>query len=278
MVSKRGIWLAVVFIALLAGSAGATEKWLPLPPASIAQWYKPHNERQVWLHTMFSLRREMQAVAEYAAADEPALARQWTERFSEHYLKIAEMVPEWRDELDYQWLERLRSAAQAGDREAVALALRKLGQGCKSCHREYRAVTALLYRTPDFGKIQIKKSPGGPTVPYAEAMEELSTLVNRIKIATDDNREQLALASLQQLRHRLDDLGTSCADCHKDPASRERYLGKLTNEALQDLERGLKQGDKKLAGRSLGSAAVYACARCHAVHRTPYDMRDRLLP
>jgi cytochrome c553 len=109
-------------------------------------------------------------------------------------------------------------------------------------------------------------------------MEELSTLVNRIKIATDDNREPHALASLQQLRHRLDDLGNSCADCHKDPTSRERYLGKLTNEALQDLERGLKQGDKKLAGRSLGSAAVYACARCHAVHRTPYDMRDRLLP
>jgi cytochrome c556 len=251
---------------------------LPLPPASIAQWYKPHNERQVWLHTMFSLRREMQAVAEYAAADEPALTRQWTERFSGHYLKIAEMVPEWRDELDYQWLERLQSAAQAGDGTAVGLALRKLGQGCKSCHREYRAVTALLYRSPDFGKFRVTRSSDGVAADYPEVMEELSTLVNRIKIATDDNREQLALASLERLRRRLDDLGNSCADCHRDPAPRERFLGRLTNEALDDLERGLKQGDNKLVGRSLGSAAVYACARCHAVHRAPSDMRDRLLP
>lgn len=278
MVNKRGIRLAVVLIALLAGSAGATEKWLPLPPASIAQWYKPQNERQVWLHTMFNLRREMQAVAEYAAADEPELTRQWTERFAEHYLKIAEMVPEWRDELDYQWLERLRAAAQVADGEAVALALRKIGQGCNACHREYRAVTALLYRTPDFSKIRVTRMNDGATAEYPEVMEELSTLVNRIKIATDDNREQLALVSLEQLRHRLDDLGNSCSDCHKDPAPRERFLGKLTHEALLDLERGLEQGDKKLAGRSLGSAAVYACARCHAVHRTPYDMRVRLLP
>ena len=36
------------------------------PPASLAQWYKPENERQVWLHNMFKLRREMQAIRLYS--------------------------------------------------------------------------------------------------------------------------------------------------------------------------------------------------------------------
>ena len=36
------------------------------PPASLEKWYKPANKRQVWLHTMFRLRREMQAISEYA--------------------------------------------------------------------------------------------------------------------------------------------------------------------------------------------------------------------
>jgi len=263
---------------MITGSVAAAEKYVPLPPASIAQWYKPQNDRQVWLHTMFSLRREMQAVTEYSAAGEQALAQKWVERFTGHYLKIAEMVPEWKDELEYQWLERLKSAAETGDGNGVELALRKIGQGCKSCHREYRAVTAILYRTPDFSNVMIEKSTDKSTNSFADVMEELSSLINRIKIATDDSREQQALASLEQLRLRLADLGESCSGCHKDPAPRERFLGKLTDDALQDLEQGLKQGDKKLAGRSLGSAAVYACARCHAVHRASYDIREALLP
>jgi len=263
---------------MITGSVVAAEKYVPLPPASIAQWYKPQNDRQVWLHTMFSLRREMQAVTEYAAADEQALTQKWTERFAGHYLKIAEMVPEWKDELEYGWLERLQSAAETGDREGVELALRKIGQGCKSCHREYRAVTAILYRTPDFSNIRIKKLADGSVDSFSAVMKELSLLINRIKIASDDSREQPALESLEQLRHRLADLSESCTGCHKDAAPRERFLGKLTNDALQGLEQGLKQGDKKLVGRSLGSAAVYACARCHAVHRAPSDIRETLLP
>lgn len=278
MRNKRGFRLLTVWLLMFAGGAVAAEQWLPLPPASLAQWYKPQNERQVWLHTMFSLRREMQAIGEYTAAGEPALARKWVERFAGHYLKIAEMVPEWKDELDYPWLERLQSAAEAEDRGGMERALRKIGHGCNACHREYRAVTAILYRTPEFGNLTIKSSTNGSVDKVADVMQELSTLINRIKIATDDERQETALASLRQLRSRLHDLGESCAGCHRDPAPRERFLGELTQAALQDLERGLKQGDKKLAGRSLGSAAVYACARCHAVHRAPYDLRGKLLP
>lgn len=276
---RRGFfWLMAISLLLCTGSGMAAEKWLALPPASIAQWYKPQNERQVWLHTMFSLRREMQAITEYAAADEQALTQKWVERFAGHYLKIAEMVPEWKDELDYQWLERLQLAAGTGDRDVIERALRKIGQGCNACHREYRAVTAMLYRSPAFGDIHIKNSANESTEQFADVMEQLSLLINRIKIATDDDRPGVALASLRELRTRLADLGESCATCHKDPAPRERFLGKLTNDALQNLERGIKQGDKKLAGRSLGGAAVYACARCHAVHRAAYDMRETLLP
>ncbi len=46
---------------------------LKLPLTSLEKWYKPANKRQVWLHTMFRLRREMQAIADYAEnSDSPA--------------------------------------------------------------------------------------------------------------------------------------------------------------------------------------------------------------
>lgn len=275
MFKKSLFWVILFWFSLLAVSS-AEERWLPLPPASIAEWYKPQNERQVWLHTMFALRREMQAVAEYAAAGDQALLEKWSGRFVTHYRKIAEMVPEWRDELDYEWLQRLQEAVAAGSGEQVARALKEIARSCSSCHREYRATTAMIYRTPDFSKIRVKGDETEPERDYPEVMQELSTLVNRVKIASDDGRTETGLVALEQLNRRLDQLATSCVECHRDPQPESRILGKLTRDALQGLEQGLKQADRKLAGRSLGSAAVYACARCHGIHRAPYAMRERL--
>jgi cytochrome c556 len=274
MLRKVGFYFVFGWL-LFTGMASAAEKWVALPPESLAKWYKPQNDRQVWLHTMFNLRREMQAVTEYAASGDQPLMEKWAERFAKHYRSIADMVPEWKDELDYEWLDRLQVGVQQGDGLQVAAALKKIGQGCSACHREYRATVALIYRAPDFSGIKVKRK-SGETQTSQELMQELSTLINRIKIASDDARNAQALNALALLNEGLDDLGGVCATCHKDAPPKERYLGKLTQEALADLEKGLHQGDQKLVGRSLGSAAVYACARCHAVHRSLYDMREQL--
>ncbi|MDX2458131.1 MAG: hypothetical protein QNL87_11555, partial [Gammaproteobacteria bacterium] len=72
------------------------------PPASLAQWYKPENRRQVWLHNMFKLRREMQAVRFYADIKDVKHLEKWVMLLSEHYLKLGEMVPEWKKKLDME--------------------------------------------------------------------------------------------------------------------------------------------------------------------------------
>jgi cytochrome c553 len=274
---KKNLLFWITLLAIVLPAAGsAEERWLPLPPASIGEWYKPKNERQVWLHTMFALRREMQAVTEYGASGDRDLLQKWSGRFVTHYRKIAEMVPEWRDELDYEALQQLQDGVDQGDAEQVAAALKQIGRSCSACHREYRATTAMIYRTPDFDKVRVQGDSGEPVRDYPEVMQELSTLVNRIKIASDDGRHGAGLEALALLNRRLDQLATSCGECHRDEYPKSRILGELTRESLAGLEQGLKQGDRKLAGRSLGSAAVYACARCHALHRAPYDMRGRL--
>ena len=58
------------------------------PPASLAQWYKSDNKRQVWLHNMFKLRREMQAVRLYFDNNDAKHLEKWAPLLSEHYLKI----------------------------------------------------------------------------------------------------------------------------------------------------------------------------------------------
>ena len=50
---------------------------LKLPPKSLSQWYKPENKRQVWLHTMFRLRREMLAMQDYSAVKQDKDLQKW---------------------------------------------------------------------------------------------------------------------------------------------------------------------------------------------------------
>lgn len=261
----------VLSLAVFGGSAGAGQ--LPALPPSLADWYKPRAERQVWLHLMFSLRRELQAVEEYAVAGEPALTGKWAERLLGHYAEIAERVPEWSDELDREAADALRDAVRSGDLPGVLRAARKVGQSCDGCHREYRSLAAARFRSPDFSGLRLPDAVGGE-IRYVDAMQSLSIELNRIKIASEDGRWDGATAAHEGLAAGLERLGHGCSACHDDTLPRERFLGAETGRALGELRDAIAAHDARATGRLLGEAAVKVCARCHAVHRTLADLRD----
>lgn len=265
----------ISLLCILTFTVSAGE--IPVPPDSLAKWYKPVNKRQVWLHNMFKLRREMQAVTEYLALEDQPRLQKWAERLEEHYLEIGNMVPEWQDELEAPIARELAEAAAVGDFERSGRAVRKIGLSCRSCHRDYRAVAAVIYRTPDFGKVKVEDSETLEMESMEDVMNRLSRLVNRIKIASEDDRMPAAAEALTQLGHRLDDLGATCKDCHSDDAPKERILGSAVRSSMEHIRQGMEQNDKKIIGRNLGEFAVQACARCHGVHRTLSDLKKVML-
>ncbi len=274
--------IRIVFALLLVVSqslpAAEEEKTLSLqlPPASLEKWYRPANERDVWLHTMFRLRREMQAVAEYAALEDKVRLQKWLARLQKDYLSIGDMVPEWKDELEDGLLKKMRLAADSGDAEALARAQKKLRKSCQSCHVEYKLVAALRYRAPDFSAVKVESEETLDEEEYSRVMARLSLLLNRVKIAGEDGRQQAAMDALDQLEQRLSDLGESCSTCHKKERSREIILGQEARTSLAQVRKGLEAGDDKQTGRYLGEFAVGVCADCHAIHRLQSSMR-RLL-
>lgn len=272
---QKQVLVAMIILAtqmLFMVPVRADEKTISLPPQSLGQWYKPANKRQVWLHNMFKLRRELQAVSEHLALGDSELQLKWYKRFAEHYRKIGEMVPEWQDELELEWLSRLGVALASHEVDQAEHAMKKLKMSCSGCHREYQAMAAITYRIPDFSKVRVKS--GDHEIDYSDHMNELSKLVNRIKIATDDQNQSLALETTRQLSKQMGVLGTSCQQCHKDSESRERILGKNTEVAIDRLKQHLRLGETKKAGRTLGEVAVIACARCHGIHRTVSAVRS----
>ena len=252
--------LAIITTPASIAGVGKTEL-----PASLAQWYKPQNKRHVWLHIMFALRRELQAVREYASDGNETLLRRWAERLDQHYRRLPQMVPEWSDEIDLTLLDELNERIKHEDFKGVLRASDRLERDCRSCHRQYQALAALTHRWPRFEHLRI--ADGEQDHPYSDFKDELTKVVNRIKIATEDQRWPVAEKSLITLRKKLQQLGESCTECHRDSAPRERILGNETEQGLEQLQQALKQKDGKTAGRRLGTVAVKACARCHGVHR-----------
>lgn len=239
------------------------------PPTVLAKWYKPENKRQVWLHNMFKLRREMQAVEFYAKNQDAELLQKWVNRLDEHYLKVADMVPAWQKKLAVNTMADLKVASAEKDYSAVLTQHKALQQSCNACHDDYQAVTALTYRAPDFSTISITDK-----VSYVEHMDTLTTQVNQIKISAQDGNKTLALSSLADLTQGMNTLGETCVDCHKK--DRKPYPSEVMKSTLVSLEKSLTSGTAKQQGRDLGTLAVLACARCHGTHRLAYGAKKQL--
>lgn len=249
---------------------------LDTPPTSLEKWYKPANKRQVWLHTMFRLRREMQAIKEHAARNNKPAMKKWIARLEKDYNKIADMVPEWEKEVKPRLLSELKMFAKKGDVIRVNKTLKMIKRTCKDCHTSYQPVVTAIYRSPSYDDIKVKSLKGTPHS-FNDNMDELSSSVNRILIALDDGHKATAEQARKDLQKQLHNLGESCSSCHKkDAYPRERILGKATIKKLDALESTIGKWRVKESQELMGKLAVKVCARCHNTHRIVSGLRNAL--
>lgn len=261
-------------LAMVSYAQTDREVIITKPPVSIGKWYKPENKRQVWLHTMFRLRREMQAISEYSAYEDQKHLVQWIRKFTDDYQSIGKMVPEWNDELEFELVDRMERAAKNGDYQSVGSIQQKIGKSCMGCHNEFRAVTAALYRGSNFSNAVVEDSETMEELNYKDAMAGLNTAMNRIVIAIIDDRFEVAGQAYELMAHRMEDLGNSCSACHPSDRQRDYLMGEESQNKIHLLGELIKKKDAKQSQRTLGELAVEVCATCHSIHRNLSDLRD----
>ncbi len=250
---------------------------LKKPPASLAKWYKPDNKRQVWLHTMFKLRREMQAMREYAEQEDGLHMEKWLTDFDKHYNKISEMVPEWKDEIKPELISDIRNFVKSKDFYKVAITLNKIEDTCDVCHENYQPQVTAIYRSPNYDSLRIK-DVDGELQTIENNMQDLSVVVNQILIALADGNNKKSFIASNDLELQLKNLADSCQFCHKnDKYPEARILGKETTGNLKKLQKNIQQGHTKASQKLMGKIAVTVCARCHSIHKVVHDMRGALM-
>jgi hypothetical protein len=246
-----------------------------LPPPAIAQWYKPQNKRQVWLHLMFRLGQTSQAIMSYGKQGDTERMAHWAGLFAEKYRAIPMMVPQWRTEVDETAVTALETGAANRDFPAVRSAMKKIRQTCKSCHGQYKASTVAIYRSADFSKVEVKM--GGDTVSYRNLMKALHRDLTALKIAREDGQPDTARHFSLRFREKLAILEESCSSCHRDPEPKERILGAKTQQTLTALHEALKEpGKTKKSGHLLGTLGYTVCGRCHGIHRNSVEIKKLL--
>ncbi len=278
MIKFAMIFMGILGLSSWTVSANAADDTIILkkPPVELAQWYKPANKRQVWLHTMFRLRREILAMNDYAEKSQQAELEKWSKKFAKDYKSIAEMMPQWEEYLYLDKLKNLQEAVNNQDYSSISTKLKKISKSCMHCHDDYQTVATLLFRTPDFSEQTVKDSHSGESVGYHDSMGKLSDSINRINIAIKDGYFSDAHKAIAPLEQQLNDLSNSCSNCHKkDEVPVERIMG-ASRLLLPELAEKIKMNDKKQSGRKLGEFAVMVCARCHSVHRLTSDLRSEL--
>jgi cytochrome c556 len=271
-VTHRTFFFILFLFSLPLLSLSAKENvTLKKPPTSLQQWYKPGNKRNVFQHNMFKLRRELQAINQYRAEEDLVHTQKWVSDFVEHYRKIADMVPEWKSEIDLKRAKQLELGAKQGDFKAIGRAVKKLQKSCRDCHESYRSQVAAIYRVPDFSQINVQLN--GEKTDYNHFMKLLMRDVNRIKIYADDDNQIKANVAFNDLQNKMTSLRSSCANCHESDKAKEYYLGKETTVLMDKLKASIETGN---SGRPLGEFAVKACALCHGTHRIVYDLKERI--
>lgn len=246
---------------------------LKKPPEALAQWYKPENKRQVWLHTMFRLRREMLAMNDYSQQKMQPELEKWSQKFIKDYQSIADMVPQWQEYLYTDKVKELEQQVKAHNYAAINPLLKQLGKSCMHCHDDFQTVTTLLMRSPNFSNKTISDGIAGEETAYDDNMQQLSESVNRINIAIKDAYFSIAEKNIEGLQQQLDHLGNSCRDCHKeDKIPVERIMG-AADTLLPELTQNLQLKEQQQSARKLGEFAVKVCAKCHSIHKLPSDLQ-----
>ncbi len=246
---------------------------LKLPPATLAKWYKPANKRQVWLHTMFRLRREILAMNDYSAKGQQADLEKWSQKFVKDYKSIAEMVPQWEEFLYLEKLSLLENAVKNKEYSSISPILKKISKSCMHCHDDYQTIATLMFRSPNFNEKMIAEGFSGEKISYDNIMVQLSDTVNRINIAIKDGYYSEAREQIEPLEEQMTHLATSCGDCHQeDEVPVERIMG-ASQELLPELAEQLDKKEQRKSGSKLGEFAVKVCAKCHSIHRLPSDLQ-----
>ncbi len=267
------MFLSVLLITISLSFAKDVK--LKEPPESLSKYYPPNSENYEYLFNMYKASTAFTGLIDNLKNGDWINANKWVKVLQESYLKISEMVPEWKKYLRKKEMNALVKAVQKKDGQAIQIYANAVGKSCTSCHSKYLVSTKILYHYPTYDLITLEDPITREDLSVEDYMKKMTNSLKLLNVYLSDGKKDDAIKSGIAFAKRFKGLTQMCTECHTNKLSEEIYFGKDINKHLKAFLKGVKKVDQKIINKELGFIEFNNCSKCHNVHQTPALLQEK---
>jgi hypothetical protein len=271
----RFLKVFLVSIVLIFNFASAKDVKLKEPPESLSKYYPPNSENYEYLFNMYKASTAFTGLIDNIKNGDWINANKWVNVLKDSYLKIGEMVPEWKKYLRKKEINALVRAVEKKDGQAIQIYANAVGKSCTSCHSKYLVSTKILYHYPSYDLITLEDPITKSDLDVEEYMKKMTNSLKLLNVYLSDGKKEDAVKSGIAFAKRFKGLTQMCTECHTNKLSEEIYFGKEINKHLKAFMKAVKNLDKKKINKELSFIEFNNCSKCHNVHQTPALLQEK---
>ncbi len=238
-------------------------------PASLDNYFPPKASGSVYLAEMFTMVGQFKSIGIDLKDNDLAGANASFNAFKAQYLKMAIMVPEWKDKFPFGPIDTLGQALNSGDPAKAGPAITKAYQACSSCHLLNQMKAQQKYHWPDFETLDQTDPITKETISSHESMVRLAGAITGIGHELRKGKPENVRRNFQVFSTWFKVMNNSCDACHDSP--RAYYSDAKVQDMLKELEKAVaaEPQDAKTIGRLIGGIDNENWMKCHLVHMPP---------
>ena len=262
------IIMAIILAAGVWNDLQATESSIKpgVIPGSLDSFYPPQSGQPVFLIGMLQLDTFFSGIAADVMDNDIQGARKSYDDFRSQYMKVLEMVPEWKGYYPVEPVRKLGEELVKGDPGRVMEAFGKVGGICHECHTATMVPAQQKYHWGDFGNIKVTDPLSRESVDFTLFKKFLSTNFAGISTNLRQGQVEQARNQLAGFKARFQALKGTCENCHDQESA--YYVNGDVEVLLDKLEDALsvKKVEPQKVGELVQSVGRQSCSKCHLVH------------
>ncbi len=265
---KYAIFLIIVLATMAMGIAAQTSI-----PDSLRKYYPPYSHNYEFYNNMRNQEIALMSLKDGIDRGDWATIEKWSLSLSFLNQRANAMVPEWKDyERDRTYVELLKiinsnNSANRGIGQVSTL-YNAVVVSCDSCHTVNLANTKRVFYSNFVDRnTTILSNYNKQVYTYKSYMDFVNSNLKGMVVASLNNNWRSSAQKFNAFFSSYEQLEETCASCHSDQASIDRFFGKsyLRQKARIQLDISKRLSDN--LSYDVRSFEDNYCQSCHNTHR-----------
>ena len=235
-------------------------------PASLDNLFPPATKEPIFLLQMHRMSESFTSIIVDLFENDIENITADFSSFSDEFVKLSELVPEWKDYFMSGTIDELGQALKTRNPEKIMPAYEKVGEICNNCHFTNMPGVQQKYHWRKYQLLTATDPLTNEKITFSRVMRYLDANLTGIGVDVKQGQIENARQQFQGLRIRYQALNEVCIDCHD--SERHYYVDETVQDAINRLGQELDQAsiNPKRVERAISEIGIESCFKCHLVH------------